>query len=480
MKKPFMLLATLSFAAALFGSASAQTTVQYWDYWVTQGPAVDEIIAAFEAEHPDITIEKNTIGGGPYNESLDLAMQSDSGPDIFVEPNRENGFLDYVNRGYIYNLSQFEDSETFRQGFPNPQTNFVEGSNIVNGNLYSAPFAGPDKPWLQLYVNTDLYKEAGLVDADGNPVLPTTWEEFVANSRTVTENTDAYGTGFSMQQPWAAGWWYRVCNYSGVPYDGLLSAFDYRTGEFTFSSNECYKTVLNDLVMMSDEELIHPASTSLSVDDEGARALFAEGGFAHLVAGEWVIAGWEQTHPDFTSYTATHLPFPEGETESFFGATVGGHWFAINANTDVPEAAWEFFKFLHSPEAGAIWARNGNGLVLSTPQPYDEFASNAAFEYVFNSSDLVRTLPEPTIRTPALAEVQQTLIGPSPDDIMVGVLSGQVTDIDAALTDLDARKMQALTTGLSDAQAAGVDVAMDGYVFPDWNPTENYVTEPAN
>ena len=474
----------LLFVAVLFGLASAQTTVQYWDYWVTQGPAIDEIIATFEAAHPDITIEKNTIGGGPYNESLNLAMQGDSGPDVFVIPapdgNGLQGFLNYQSQGYLYNLSQFDDVDAFMQSFPNPDTNFVEGSNMIDGNLYTAPFMGPDKPWLQLYINTDVYKAAGLVDEGGNPVLPTTWEEFVANSRTVVEKTDAYGTGFSMQQPWAAGWWYRVCNYSGVPYDSALAGFDYRTGEFTFSTNECYKTVLNGLVSMADEGLINPASMNLSIDDEGARVLFAEGEFAQLVAGEWVVAGWEQTHPDFTSYTATHLPFPGGEPQSYFGATVGGQWFAINANTDVPEAAWEFFKYLHSSEAGAIWAKNGNGLVLNTPKPYDEFASNQAFEYIFNSTDLVRTQPEPTIRTPALAQVQQTLVGPSPDDIMVGVLSGQITDVGAALADLDARKMQALQTGIADAQAAGVDVSMDDYLFPDWNPAENYVTEPAN
>ena len=118
--------------------------------------------------------------------------------------------------------------------------------------------------------------------------------------------------------------------------------------------------------------------------------------------------------------------------------------------------------------------------MLNTPQPYDEFATNEAFEYIFNSTDLVRVLPEPTIRTPALAEVQQTLIGPSPDDILVGVLSGQLSDIDGTLADLDARKMQALETGLSDAQVAGVEVSMEDYLFPEWNPTEDFVTEPAN
>ncbi len=478
MKKLVVLL------VAACGTAFAQTTVQYWDYWVTQGPAIDEIIAAFEEANPDITIEKNTIGGGPYVESINLAMQGDSGPDVFVLPapdgNTQQALLDYYNQGYLYNLSEFADADAFMQGFPSPETNFVEGSNMIGGDLYTAPFMGPDKPWLQLYINTDLYREAGLVDAEGNPALPTTWEEFLANSRTVAAETDAYGTGFSVQQPWAAGWWYRVCNYSGLPFDGAVGGFDYRSGEFTFASNECYRTVLDGLVSMADEELIHPAALSLSIDDEGARALFAEGGFAHLVAGEWVIAGWGQTHPDFEAYTATHVPFPGTEPQSYFTASVGGQWFAVNAGTDVADAAWAFFKFLHSPEAGAIWARNGNGLVLNTPQPYDEFAANEAFEYIFSSTDLVRTLPEPTIRTPALAGVQQTLVGPSPDDILVGVLSGQIEDVGAALADLDARKLQALETGVADAQAAGVDVSLEDYLFPDWNPAENYVTEPAN
>ena len=121
-----------SVATAIGGVAAAQTTVQYWDFWVTQGPAIDEIIATFEEQNPDIRIEKNTIGGGPYNESLDLAMQSDSGPDVFVIPepdgNRENGFLDYINQGYLY--TTFRSLKTLRRsgrGFPGPQDKFCRG-----------------------------------------------------------------------------------------------------------------------------------------------------------------------------------------------------------------------------------------------------------------------------------------------------------------------------------------------------------------
>ena len=35
-------------------------TITYWDWWVTQSDAIDATIAAFEAEHPNITVEKTT------------------------------------------------------------------------------------------------------------------------------------------------------------------------------------------------------------------------------------------------------------------------------------------------------------------------------------------------------------------------------------------------------------------------------------
>ena len=452
--------------------ASAQTEITYWDWWVTQGPAIDAIIAAFQEQNPDITVTKTTTATTNYVQGLNAAVQSGSAPDMYAIP--WEVWTEYVSQGYLYDLNQFPDVEEFKATFPDPANNFVEGSNIINGQLYSAPFSGPSKPWLQLYVHTGLYQEAGLVDDAGNVQLPTTWAEFIENSRTIKEKTGKAGLGFSMQQSWATGWLYRICNYSGVPYDGYLGGFDYRTGEYTFASNPCYKQVLSDLVTMRDEGLIDEGTLSLSYDDEGARALFAEGGFAHLFAGEWVIPGFSQTHPDFSEYTATHVPFPGDAPESYFGAGVGGYQFVINAETENPEAAWEFFKFLHSEEAGRIWSENGQGLMLLTPQPYDQFATNDAFKYIFSSTNLVRTYPEPTIRKPELAQLQITLQGASPDDMIVGILSGQITDIDAALADLDARKMAALETAISDAQAAGLDVSMEDFLYPDWNPAENY------
>ena len=475
--KPLVNLLLFATVCCTSLALAQDVTLTYWNWFVTQDPAVEAGIAAFEAANPNINIEKETIAFDQYSQSLSLALQSGSGPDLISLP-LDPSYLNYVEQGYLLDLAQFEDAEAFMQSFPEPQLNFVEGSNLIGGALYSAPFAKAVTE-LDLYVNTNLYEAAGLVDESGEPLLPTTWEEMVENSRVITEMTNGYGAGFSLQQAWAAGWWLKACNFSGTHFDveGSLKGFDFRTGEFTFASNPCYQEVLSGLVSMADEGLIHPDSLNLSVDDEGARALFAVDQIAHLPGGVWVIPGWEQTNPDFSAFTATHLPLVGAEEPaSFFRKRLGGWHLGVNADTEHPEAAWEFFKFFYSEAFGATWAENGNGLLLNTPEPYDAYASNAAFEYIFSSSELTRTVPEKNIRNPALSQLQITLVGPSPEDILVGVLTGQITDIPAALADLDARYTRALETAIEDAQAAGLEVSIKDLTFPDFDPAENYIT----
>lgn len=84
----FCLFASLLTVVVVSVSAQDQVTITYWDYWQTQGPAVDEIIAKFEAAHPNINIEKTTQAGGGYGELVNAAFQSgaESTPDVFVIP----------------------------------------------------------------------------------------------------------------------------------------------------------------------------------------------------------------------------------------------------------------------------------------------------------------------------------------------------------------------------------------------------------
>jgi len=447
-------------------------TLTYWDWWVTQADAIDETIAAFEAEHPNITIEKTTQSD--YDNLINLAFESDNAPDVYMIPNNAPISV-MVENGRLMPLNEFEGFDAFVGQFP--ETRFVEGLNVLDGAYYTLdPFA--TTPWLQMYVNLNLYEAAGLVDADGNPMLPETLDEMIANSQAIREATDAYGFGFSGTQDWAVWWWWWGCQFTEpIFYDGFPSGWNPVTGQFEWSSNACVSTLVDNLLMIRDEDLLLP--DTFMIDDEQARAFFAEDQFAHLIGGTWIMPGWSDTHPDFSNYTA--IPFPlvgQEEIGGYFHTAGGGRWLGINPNTEHAEAAWEFYQFMHSETFGANWAETGNGLALTTPGEVSDYdAFTPAWQNIFGMADLVVNTPQPTVTNPDTTQVEVTLVGPWEGQVLLGILTGQLDDVDAALADLDERYMAALEQGIADAVADGADVSIDDYIFADWNPLESYTSE---
>lgn len=473
------------FALAMSGVVQAQdevVTLVYWDWHVTQGESIDRGIAEFEEAFPNIRVEKVTQLVDRYGELVTLAYQSESAPDIYMIPNENSvPWATVMANDWLLPLNGFEDFEAHMATYPHGA--FAPGVNVIDGNTYSAPWDAT-MPWLHLFINTALYEEAGLVDTDGNLLLPKTLDDVIQHSRVIQEQTGKYGVGFSSTQSNTAGWWWTVCQYSApyAPVGGLagMPSFDLHTGKHTFASQPCFQQMLEGLVLMRDEDLILPETVAFAIDDEGARAMFAEGEFAHLLGGNWVIGGWASTHPAFTAFTAVPVPLVGvDEPISYFYSRPGGRWMGINAQTDYPEEAWEFYKFMNSERFGQIWAEGGNGLSILSPGDPAQYATNDAWGNIFASSALRIPGPRPEIRNPQVAEVAFTLIGPNENDVLLGIFSGQITDINATLVDLDERYTAALEQAIADAQAAGLDVSIEDYMFEDWDPTQPYVTTPA-
>lgn len=449
--------------------AQEQVTITYWDWWVTQADAIDGTIEAFEAEHPNIRVEKVTQSD--YDNLINLGFESGNAPDVYMVPN-STPISVQVENGRLMSLNTFDDFEEFVGQFP--ESRFVEGINVLDGNTYTFdPFY--TTPWLQLYINLDVYEEAGLVDEDGNPMLPSSMDEMLDNARKIRNETGRYGFGFSGTQDWAVWWWWWACQYTEpIFYDGSPSGWNPVTGQFEWATNQCASDLVDDLLTIRDEDLLLP--DTLMIDDEQARAFFAEGDFAHLIGGTWIMPGWTDTHPEFTNYTA--IPFPRINDEGpggYFYVSGGGRWLGINPNTEHPEAAWEFYKFMHSETFGTNWAETGNGLALTTPGDASDYeAFNDAWQNIFAMADLVRNSPQPTVANPDASQVEITLIGPWEGQVLIGILTGQISDVDGALRDLDERYMEALEQGIEDARNAGADVSIEDYIFPDWNHLENY------
>ncbi|GEM_PF-2481078 len=187
---------------------SAQDTpvvVRMLDHMVVQTPGMDQAIAVFEAAHPNIQIEREVLSNA--GEVLQSAFTDPStAPHIFIA-----SILDAVQQrslvegGYVYSLDQFPDWADFLATFPAPDAAIAPGGNLLDDVVVSMKFDA-DQFWHQWYINLDLYEQAGIVDAAGDPIIPSTWDEIVANARTIAENTDAYGLSYPGANPGTFGW----------------------------------------------------------------------------------------------------------------------------------------------------------------------------------------------------------------------------------------------------------------------------------
>ena len=115
-------------------------------------------------------------------------------------------FLPKAASGQLPNLYRTwftEANKIINAGYAEDITNVLENNNVssnVNpdllalcekdGHYYGLPTSAYS---MSMMYNVDLFKEAGLVDENGVPVFPKTWEEVAQTAVTIKEKTGKYG-----------------------------------------------------------------------------------------------------------------------------------------------------------------------------------------------------------------------------------------------------------------------------------------------
>jgi len=477
--------AALGPGLAACGSTSSGGTVTllHWDYYVSQSPWLDNEVKLFEAAHPKIKINRVINSTTTYDELFNLAVKSDKQPDVFMVTGTATPYNEQMQKGWWLPVDKWINA-AWKNRFP-PQT-FYQGSNMFDGKTYTAPLAGSGT-FLQLYMNLDVFKAAGLTNSDGSPKVPQTWDDVTNFADIITKkgNGQYYGFGFGEGGGGSiiTAWPDIFLRPAGTPggafgttggtwYDG----FDYRVGKYTFSSDRNWEDFLTLFYEWKKRGYFYP--DSMSITDETARAYFERGKFGMTVGGIWCEPEWT-TH-GFTNYSLTTLVGPTATRKGFYYHTPGGQEFAISANTKYPEEAWEWFSWLYSDAAGARWVQTYNEDLSIFP--YLNVPSKIKFkpfaEYVANAP-LNLTYPNPLLRNPDTSKVVFNVISPNFNDLMVGLWTGQISDMKSALSDLEDRANAAIQKAISQAQSNGAKVSIADWTYPDWDITKNYITKPA-
>lgn len=138
----------------------------------------------FNAEHPNIQVER--LGGaewGTYYDALNTTFAGGSPPDVAVMHGAN--LPDYTSRNLLKPL----DEDLAAAGVDTSDwTDPALGAVTYEGNVYGIPFDLHANLW---HLNVDLFEQAGLVDDDGNPILPSSREEFMEHARIMKETTGA-------------------------------------------------------------------------------------------------------------------------------------------------------------------------------------------------------------------------------------------------------------------------------------------------
>ena len=319
--------------------AAAPVTIQYWHTHSDPETAqLDKVIAAFEAANPGIKIAPTRYAYNDYKTALLTAISSGAVPD--------------VARLDIAWVSEFADQDALIQldgTMPNFDTIIKDtfpgplSTNVWKGHYYGLP----------LDTNTQvlLWNKADF-DAAGITTPPATMEEFATDACKLTDKAkQQYGYAEGGTYFWApAPIFYAMGGKVTDP--DITTATGYVNGPDSVAAF----TMLKDLY---DKGCLSPNLLGGGIATDAGHA---QGNYAMIIDGPWMVDIYKNNYPDFKVNFAPIPTGPQGTTSS----VVGGEDVVVLAGTKNQDAAMKWAAYLLSPEAQKMMAEVGQMPTLAS------------------------------------------------------------------------------------------------------------------
>lgn len=314
------------------------------------GKAVDKLVADFNSSQKNVQVE--AVFQGTYDESINkmkASMDTKSGPSLIQVYEIGSRFM--IDSKAITPVQKFVDADKF--DLSQLEENILNYYK-VDGKLNSMPF-NTSNPIL--YYNKDMFKAAGL-DPEKPP---TTYEEITKASQALSKDGKS-GSSFAIY-----GWFMeQFFANQGVEY---LNNGNGRTASATESqvNNEAGVKTLSWWKDMVDNK----TSANLGRKTDDTKKAFLAGQIAMTLDSTASLRGIVSGAEGKFQVGTGPLPKPSDAKEG--GVVVGGASLYILNNKSEAEqqGAWEFIKFLTTPQTQAWWNVN-TGYFPITKKAYDE------------------------------------------------------------------------------------------------------------
>lgn len=447
-------------------------TITFWEWFGgAWGDFFEQEAQLFHKQYPWITVVVTHYPDQKaYRETLALAFQSENAPDTFL---RRHTFQQIFENKWAQPLDPWITPEWLAKF---PAGSFVETKTVWNGEIYAFPHTA-NKFDRVLYINEDMFRVAGLVDQEGNITPPQTWSDLrsMASQITASGKGEYYGIGIGIKDPRVMSWWFDLANLAGA---ASTYELDYRTASYNTSTDPAFAEIIELLLGMKNDGSVYPNEGAL--DDSNMYSFFGQGKYAMFLSGSYAANNLKRDFPDFENYRIVPLPYPDDGRKGGMPFAIGsGGQFYMSSQTKHADEAWLWLDWISSRGFATRMVTTGLDFSVYTDLNIPENITNPkkwqAYEAITRNLVL---LPSPLVRNPQTALVTPITVVPDVGDVLVGIYTGQIKDVLQALKDLDARKQAAFEEAIQKAQADGAKVSIQDYLFPDWDPMKDYVTQP--
>ncbi|MDL4840605.1 ABC transporter substrate-binding protein [Aquibacillus rhizosphaerae] len=327
------------------------TTVSFWhSMGGAAQEALDEIVENYNDSQDAIQV--NAEYQGTYDEALTKfhsVAGTDSAPTMMQV--FEIGTMSMINSGHIEPIQTLIDEDGYdMSGLEENIVNYYK----IDDQFYSMPFNSSTPV---MYYNKDAFEAAGL-DPEAPPA---TYEEIEEASKAIVEANPEM-KGFALQ---AYGWLFEqlLANQGAQLMNNDNGRGDTPT-EVGFT-DEQGKSIFNWVKQMIDDETFANYGTN---GDNMISGFLAED-VSMFIQSSSTARDVIDNAP--FEVGVAFIPYPE--TTEREGVVIGGAslWMMNGAEDAQQKAAWEFMKYLQTPEVQAEW-HVGTGYFAINPAAYDE------------------------------------------------------------------------------------------------------------
>jgi multiple sugar transport system substrate-binding protein len=328
-----------------------------------------ELADQYMEYHPNVKFEWTITSFDDHWKKVPMALQSNSGPDLFWMHNSQNTVV-------LPNMEPLPENlfpmEQLKNDFRNVE------SNVIDGKLY---YTDMGLMTGVIFYNTDMWEAANLTDSD----IPHTWDQLTAVAKKLTQkdsNGNITVAGFNMNDAEYI-WWDMLYQQGKWFFDS--------TGEVAkFNSPEALKAAQ----LMYD--LYHKDHVGDGLQPKSQEA-FPNAKAAMIYCWGWASNYFKSSFPDL-NYSAFKLPVFDINNIPAYGRTNGDVSLGVskNSSADSKEAALNFVLFQFC----------NNDMLLK----YDVFDGMAPSKRVLDSSPEIQTEPVLKVET----EIINKVIWPGP------------------------------------------------------------------